>query len=168
MFQNSSPPYRGAPRTSPQLHPSSFEMRCTVPVPLPSNFATFKIPIPFVSCLRTLRSVALSIFGRPSFTPWATARLRPALMRWRIIVRSNSAKAPVTTKPRRCGLHRDACTQHEHDGADSKTCLHHFLRHFFPQNRIICIGAPLQTPQRIGQRPPQDQPWAALHRQILL
>jgi hypothetical protein len=24
-------------------------------------------------CCRTIRSVALSIFGRPSFTPWATA-----------------------------------------------------------------------------------------------
>ena len=30
------------------------------------------------SHLGTLRSVVLSIFGRPSFTPWATARLRPA------------------------------------------------------------------------------------------
>ena len=48
--------------------------------------------------LSHLRSVVLSIFGRPSFTPWATARLRPALMRWRIMVRSNSAKAPVTWK----------------------------------------------------------------------
>src|SRR5262249_27975588 len=27
----------------------------------------------------------------------------------------------------RCrSLHRNACTQHEHDGADPKTCLHHF------------------------------------------
>src|SRR6476659_7263289 len=48
--------------------------------------------MPFPSCFRTFRSVALSIFGRPSFTPWATARLS----RWRIIVRSNSAKAPVS------------------------------------------------------------------------
>ena len=39
-----------------------------------------------------LRSVVLSIFGRPSFTPWATARLRPALSRWRMMLRSNSAK----------------------------------------------------------------------------
>ena len=46
---------------------------------------------------------ALSIFGRPSFTPCATARLRPALMRWRIIVRSNSAKAPLAGK-RACPL----------------------------------------------------------------
>ena len=44
------------------------------------------------SCFRTLRSVVLSIFGRPSFTPWATARLRPALTCWRIMLRSNSAK----------------------------------------------------------------------------
>jgi len=48
-------------------------MRCTVPVPIPSDLATFKIPTPFASCLRTFRSVALSIFGRPSFTPWATS-----------------------------------------------------------------------------------------------
>ena len=78
------------------LHLSSFAMRWTVPVPMPSDLATFKIPTPFASCFRTFRSVALSIFGRPSFTPWATARLSPALMRWRIIVRSNSANAPVT------------------------------------------------------------------------
>ena len=39
-----------------------------------SDLATFKIPMPFASCFRTLRSVVLSIFGRPSFTPWATAR----------------------------------------------------------------------------------------------
>jgi hypothetical protein len=35
---------------------------------------------------------------RPSLTPWATARLSPALTRCLIIVRSNSAKAPVTWK----------------------------------------------------------------------
>jgi hypothetical protein len=44
-------------------------MRWTVPVPMPSDLATFKMPIPFASCLRTFRSVAPSIFGRPSFTP---------------------------------------------------------------------------------------------------
>jgi hypothetical protein len=55
---------------------SSFEMRCTVPVPMASDLATFKIPTPFASCFRTFRSVAMSIFGRPSFTPWAMARLR--------------------------------------------------------------------------------------------
>jgi hypothetical protein len=47
-------------------------MRCTVPVPIASDLATFKIPTPFAPCCRTIRSVALSIFGRPSFTPWAT------------------------------------------------------------------------------------------------
>jgi hypothetical protein len=41
-------------------------MRCTVPVPIPNDLATFKIPTPFASCFRTFRSVALSIFGRPS------------------------------------------------------------------------------------------------------
>jgi len=51
------------------IQPSSFEIRCTVPVPMPSDLATFKIPTPFASCFRTFRSVALSIFGRPSFTP---------------------------------------------------------------------------------------------------
>jgi hypothetical protein len=35
----------------------------------PSDLATFKIPTPFASSLRTLRLVVLSIFGRPSFTP---------------------------------------------------------------------------------------------------
>ena len=60
------------------FHLSSFAMRWTVPVPMPSDLATFKIPMPFASCFRALRSVVLSIFGRPSFTPWATARLRLA------------------------------------------------------------------------------------------
>jgi hypothetical protein len=55
------------------LHLSSFAIRWTVPVPMPSYLATFKIPMPFASCFRTLRSVVLSIFGRPSFKPWATA-----------------------------------------------------------------------------------------------
>ncbi len=52
---------------------SSFEMRRTVPIPIPSDLATFKIPTPFASCFRTFRAVAISVFGRPSFTPWATA-----------------------------------------------------------------------------------------------
>src|SRR5215831_11969376 len=60
---------------SASFHPSSFEMRCTVPVPSPSDLATFKIPTPFASCFRTFRSVALSIFGRPSFAPCATGAL---------------------------------------------------------------------------------------------
>jgi hypothetical protein len=42
-------------------------------VPIASDLATFKIPTPFAPCCRTFRSVALSIFGRPSFTPWTTA-----------------------------------------------------------------------------------------------
>src|SRR5262249_12872162 len=99
-----SPPYPGPhikarrqrQNGSAGFQPSSFEMRWTVPVPIPSDLATFKMPTPFASCFRTLRSVALSIFGRPSFTPCAIARLSPALIRWRIIVRSNSAKAPVS------------------------------------------------------------------------
>jgi hypothetical protein len=60
------------------LHLNSFAIRWTVPVPMPSDLATFRIPVPFASCFRTLRSVVLSIFGRPIFTPWATARLRLA------------------------------------------------------------------------------------------
>jgi hypothetical protein len=35
-------------------------MRCTVPVPMPSDLATFKIPTRFASSLRNFRSVALS------------------------------------------------------------------------------------------------------------
>ena len=49
------------------LQPNSFEMRCAVPVPMPSDLATFKIPTPFASSLRTFRSVTRSIFGRPSW-----------------------------------------------------------------------------------------------------
>ena len=46
------------------LHLSSFAIRWTVPVPTPSNLATFKMPTPLASCFRTLRSVVLSSFGR--------------------------------------------------------------------------------------------------------
>ena len=46
---------------SSSFHLSSFAMRCTVPVPMPSDLTTFKIPMPFASCFRTLRSVTLSI-----------------------------------------------------------------------------------------------------------
>src|SRR5215510_14991506 len=82
-FRAPSPPGVGAAHTTSRsaqkwqcfLQPTSLEMRCTVPVPIPSDSATFKIPTPFASCFRTFRSVALSIFGRPSFTPWARARL---------------------------------------------------------------------------------------------
>ena len=31
-------------------------MRWTVPVPMPSDLATFKMPTPFASCFRTFRS----------------------------------------------------------------------------------------------------------------
>ena len=41
------------------LHLSSFTIRWTVPVPMPSDLATFRIPMPFASCFRTFRSVAL-------------------------------------------------------------------------------------------------------------
>jgi hypothetical protein len=43
---------------------SSFATRWTVPVPMASDLATFKIHTPFASCCRTFRSVALSVFGR--------------------------------------------------------------------------------------------------------
>ena len=46
---------------------------------MPSDLATFKIPTPFASCFRTLRSVVLSIFGRPSFTPWCEIKRRCVL-----------------------------------------------------------------------------------------
>jgi hypothetical protein len=55
---------------------SSFAMRCTVPVPMPRDLASFKIPTPFASCFRTFRSVALSTVGRPSFF-YSLANHRP-------------------------------------------------------------------------------------------
>jgi hypothetical protein len=56
---------------SPTPLSSSFylsSMRWTALVPMRSDLATFSIPTPFASCCRTFRSVALSMFGRPSFT----------------------------------------------------------------------------------------------------
>ena len=43
------------PLSSP-FYLSSFAMRWTVPVPMPSGLATFKMPTPFASCFRTFRS----------------------------------------------------------------------------------------------------------------
>ena len=68
---------------SSSFHLSSFAMRWTVPVPMPSDLATFKIPMPFASCFRTLRSVVVSIFGHdedhsgPDFGSRHARRNRP-------------------------------------------------------------------------------------------
>jgi hypothetical protein len=66
----------GLPDVSQLVRPSvfprgliarSFAMRWTVPVPMPSDLATFKIPTPFASCFRTsVRSCCLSSGGRAS------------------------------------------------------------------------------------------------------
>ena len=61
--------------------------------------------------LSHLAFVVLSIFGRPSFTPWATARLRPALIRWRIMLRSNSAKDGGGDRPVQGDTGRSAGTE---------------------------------------------------------
>jgi hypothetical protein len=68
IFTFQKVPPRGVVSPTPlssSFHPSSFAMRWTVPVPMPSDLATFKIPTPFGSCFRTLRSVVLSIL-RPA------------------------------------------------------------------------------------------------------
>jgi hypothetical protein len=77
-FQNPRIPPTGGSHL-PHAHPSSFEMRRTVPVPMPSDLAIFKIPIPFASSLRTLRSVVLSTFGHGSHetehVQWSRTRM---------------------------------------------------------------------------------------------
>src|SRR5262249_20723004 len=71
-FRAPSPPGVGAAHTTSRsaqkwqrfLQPTSFEMRWTVPVPIPSDFATLKIPTPFASCFRiVLNSAQMSVFG---------------------------------------------------------------------------------------------------------
>src|SRR5262249_12952417 len=70
-------------------------LRCAAPCRSQARATWQPLRYPRLSQVASyLRSVALSIFGRPSFTPWATARLSPVLIRWRIIVRSNSVNAP--------------------------------------------------------------------------
>ena len=67
--KSKSPPWVGGristriPSGGMLLQLNSLAMRCTVPVPMPSDLATLNIPTPFASCFRTFRSVALSIFG---------------------------------------------------------------------------------------------------------
>src|SRR5262249_45391132 len=46
----------------------SYAMRCTVPVPIPRDVATFKIPTPFASWFRTFRSVAHGRVSRPALS----------------------------------------------------------------------------------------------------
>src|SRR5262249_48287504 len=58
-----SPPYRGS--HLPHAHPSSFEMRRTVPVPMPSDLATLKYPHPS-------RAVSQRGVGRSLQTPGGT------------------------------------------------------------------------------------------------
>jgi hypothetical protein len=66
-------------------------MRCTVPVPMPSDLATFKIPKPFASSLRTFRFGHASYLRAAELYPLCYSAFEPAFMRRRIIVRSNSA-----------------------------------------------------------------------------
>ena len=55
----------------------------------PTSRATFKMPLLARNCSWLRLSP-----GRPSVFPYSTARLRPAWTRWRIMLRSNSEKAP--------------------------------------------------------------------------
>jgi hypothetical protein len=44
---------------------------------MPSDLATFKIPTPFASCFRTLRSIVLSIFGPAELHALGDSALEP-------------------------------------------------------------------------------------------
>src|SRR5262245_18300517 len=57
-----------AARPEGSVSPTPLSSSFHVPVRRPSDLATVKISTPFASCCPTFRSVALSIFGRPSFT----------------------------------------------------------------------------------------------------
>src|SRR5262249_60358216 len=49
-------------------------------------------------------------------------------------------------------LHLDACTQHEHDSTEHKTCLHHFLPHLFGDITNISSLPFLPAAHRRGTR----------------
>jgi hypothetical protein len=98
----------------------------TVPVPNPVKRATLPMPTPFASSCRAqaiwacsapgrprrLRTMPALVVKRPSRLILALMALRPAFTRCRIMLRSNSEKAPVTWKSSlpvgvvvsRCGL----------------------------------------------------------------
>src|SRR5262249_50276856 len=93
-FRAPSPPGVVAAHTTPRsaqkwqcfLQPTSLEMRCTVPVPSPSDLATFKMPTPLrkllshlaFGCAVDLRSAELHALGdgtlEPCFDPLADHR----------------------------------------------------------------------------------------------
>jgi len=60
-------------------------MQCTVPVPSPRAFATLSMPAPLANWRCACRSTVLGTLGRPSRFPCALARVRPALIRYRIM-----------------------------------------------------------------------------------
>ena len=82
-----------APSKGPRI---SALMRWTVPDPTPCSLAALSMPVPAFSVARMRFSSSAGMRARPSCFPAALARLSPACMRWRIMPRSNSAKAPVT------------------------------------------------------------------------
>src|SRR5262245_35450660 len=104
-------PQPNGPTTAGRSHHPASICRlslCTVPVPSPVNFAVFMMPVPLASSWRAQSSLSASAPGLPNLfrtlpalltnlpsrSILALMTLRPALTRWRIIERSNSAKAP--------------------------------------------------------------------------
>jgi hypothetical protein len=82
-------PNRAAPRQAASFISSL--IRCTVPTPRPSSFATLMMPFSERSALRAAVFEASPILGRPRVVPFALARFRPAIARSRTIALSNSA-----------------------------------------------------------------------------
>jgi hypothetical protein len=82
-------------RAAPVASFISSLIRCTVPTPRPTSFATLMMPFPERSALRAAVFAASSILGRPRVVPFALARFRPAITRSRIIALSNSANTPI-------------------------------------------------------------------------
>jgi hypothetical protein len=70
--------------------------RATVELLNPTCLATLLMPRPLLRAVRAFSSALRSLSGLPKVLPLATARFNPACIRWRIMARSNSAKAPVT------------------------------------------------------------------------
>ena len=104
--KSKSPPWVGGristriPSGGMLLQLNSLAMRCTVPVPMPSDLATLNMPTPFASCFRTFRSVALSIFGLAEPHAMSDGALSCAKL---------SCNGPIRTVCRHCLANAQVC-----------------------------------------------------------
>src|SRR5262249_20965875 len=123
-------------------------MRCTVPVPIPSDLATFKMPTPFASCLRTLRSVVL-------FTSAGRApRARPGVLSCPAMVSIRTVCCHCLAKARVCPT---AAVRGDHTGETMAKLLNELGRGSKPAIPPSFTPCPLALAERDRREALRDQ-----------